>query len=97
LVERGGHNIMEAARWGRPVYYGPHIKDFKDAAKLLRDNGGGFQVADAQALLALMRHHHTHPEAYDQACRCAAEIAAGQRGAVARQVALTLQCLESRC
>jgi len=96
LVGRGGHNIMEAARWGRPVYYGPNMKDFKDAARLLRDNGGGFQVADAQALLALLRQHHTHPEAYHLACQRAAETAAGQRGSVARQVALVLQALESR-
>lgn len=94
LVDRGGHNIMEAARWGRPVYYGPNMKDFKDAAGLLRDNGGGFQVADPQALLTLLRHHHSHPEAYLQACRQAAETAASQRGAVARQVALVFQCLE---
>jgi len=96
LVKRGGHNIMEAARWGRPVYYGPNMKDFKDAARLLRDNGGGFQVTDSQALLTLLRWHHTHPDAYNLSCRQAAETAAGQRGSVARQVALVLQVLESR-
>ena len=94
LVDRGGHNVMEAARWGRPVYYGPHMKDFNDAAQLLRDNGGGFQVMDTQGLLGIMRHHHSHPEAYQQACRQAAETAASQRGAVARQVALALGCLK---
>ena len=87
---------MEAARWGRPVYYGPHVKDHKDAATLLRDSGGGFQVADIQALLTLMRDHHSHPEAYMLACQRAAETAASQRGAVARQMAIVLQALESR-
>jgi 3-deoxy-D-manno-octulosonic-acid transferase len=96
LVDRGGHNIIEAARWGRPVYYGPHMKDFNDAARLLRDNGGGFQVTDSQALLRLLRHHHAHPEAYALACRQAAETAASQRGAVTRQVELVLQCLEGK-
>jgi 3-deoxy-D-manno-octulosonic-acid transferase len=33
LVDRGGHNIIEAARWGRAVYFGPHMKDFRDAAR----------------------------------------------------------------
>ena len=97
LVARGGHNIMEAARWGRPVYFGPSMKDFKDAARLLEDNGGGFQVTDPQALLSLLRRHHTHPDAYQQACQRAADTAAGQRGSVARQVALALQVLEARC
>ncbi|MDD2466944.1 MAG: glycosyltransferase N-terminal domain-containing protein [Desulfobulbus sp.] len=95
LVDRGGHNIIEAARWGRPVYYGPYMKDFKDAAELLRDNGGGFQVKDSQALLALLRLHHSHPEAYNQACQRALATAASQHGSVDRQVALVLQCLES--
>ena len=96
LVDRGGHNIMEAARWGRPVCFGPFIKDFNDAATLLRESGGGFQVADAEALTACLRHLHRHPAAYDQACAQAASVAADQQGAVARQVALVRQWLADR-
>lgn len=88
LVDRGGHNIIEAARWGRPVCFGPFVKDFHDAATLLRESGGGFQVADAQALLGCLRHLHRHPEAYRLACERAATVAASQQGAVNRQVAL---------
>lgn len=93
LVDRGGHNIMEAARWGRPVCFGPHMKDFADAARLLQESGGGFQFTDPAALTALLRHHHAHPEEYRRACVRAAEAAAGQRGAVARQVALVRRYL----
>ncbi len=93
LVDLGGHNIMEAARWGRPVCFGPSMKHFDDVVRLLRDNGGGFQVADAAELTALLRHHCQHPDAYQLACVRAAETAAGQRGAVAHQVALVRQCL----
>ncbi len=88
LVDCGGHNIIEAARWGRPVCFGPYIKDFHDAATLLRESGGGFQVADAQALIACLCHLHHHPEAYRLACERAAAVAAGQQGAVSRQLAL---------
>ena len=88
LVDRGGHNIIEAARWGRPVCFGPFIKDFHDAATLLRESGGGFQVADTPALIACLRHLHRHPAAYSLACERAAAVAAGQQGAVSRQVAL---------
>ena len=95
LVDRGGHNVMEAARWGRPVCFGPFMKDFNDAANLLRSTGGGFQVADADALTALLLHHHARPEAYLAACIRAAETAAGQRGAVARQAGIVRQCLAS--
>lgn len=93
LVDRGGHNVIEAARWGRPVCFGPHMKDFRDAAELLVDAGGGFQVADAGALadriLALMHD----PEAYRLACERAAAAAARQRGALLRQADLVRDML----
>ncbi|MBM9615665.1 hypothetical protein JWJ90_15455 [Desulfobulbus rhabdoformis] len=67
LVDRGGYNIMEPARLGKAVYSGLHMKDFTDAAQLLRDSGGGFQVADGQELITLLRHHYNHPAKYDAA------------------------------
>ncbi len=95
LVDRGGHNIMEAARWGRPVYFGPYMKDFHDAAELLATAGGGFQVADSSELTTLLLHHFAHPEEYRTACVKAAGVAARQRGAVARQAGLVRQALLS--
>jgi len=88
LVKVGGHNIVEAARWGRAVYFGPHMKGCQDAADLLMRMGGGFQVADGHALADLLLSHADAPEQYAIACARAADMAASQRGAVARQVAL---------
>ena len=93
LVDRGGHNVMEAARWGRPVYFGPHMKDFRDAADMLIQAGGGFQVADVDALVALVLSHSDKPDYYTLAGVRAAEVAARQRGAVSRQVDVVRQAL----
>jgi 3-deoxy-D-manno-octulosonic-acid transferase len=95
LVDRGGHNILEAARWGRPVYFGPHMKDFRDAAEMLIQAGGGFQVADAEALADLVLSHADKSGDYALACTRAAEVAARQRGAVARQADIVRQMLKS--
>jgi 3-deoxy-D-manno-octulosonic-acid transferase len=39
LVPRGGHNILEAARYGVPVVVGPHNENFRDIINLfLRSN-----------------------------------------------------------
>ena len=95
LVELGGHNVMEAARWGRPVYFGPFMKDFRDAAELLIAAAGGFQVADAGELATLLLHHHAHAEVYQAACSQAALVAAQQRGAVERQAGIVRQFLGS--
>jgi 3-deoxy-D-manno-octulosonic-acid transferase len=93
LVDRGGHNIIEAARWGRPVYFGPHMKDFRDAADLLVEAGGGFQADDADSLATLVFAHLDDPDCYREACASAAAAAVGQRGAVRRQVEIVLDLL----
>ncbi len=88
LVDRGGHNPIEAARWGRPVCFGPHMKDFRDAADLLAEAGGGFQVASADELAERLESLLADPAAYDLACKRAAEVASRQRGALRRQANL---------
>ena len=93
LVDRGGHNIIEAARWGRPVYFGPHMKDFRDAAEMLVEAGGGFQVSDVDALATLVLAHLDDPDRYALACDRAGAAAAAQRGAVRRQVDLVCRLL----
>ena len=82
----GGHNVMEAARWGRPVYFGPHMKEWRAAADLLVASGGGFRVADAAALVAGIRALSADAEGYERACAAARDTAAAQRGALARQM-----------
>lgn len=95
LVDRGGHNVMEAARWGRPVYFGPYMKDFRDAAELLLEAGGGFQVNDAGHLADLLLKHLDTPGHYAATCTRAAGIAGLQRGAVQKQVALVHEALKA--
>lgn len=86
LVERGGHNIMEAARWGRPVFYGPSMKDFTDAKELLEAGGGGFQVSSAGELAEGIRRLIAAPTLYKRAADGARQSASCQNGAVGRQL-----------
>lgn len=94
LVERGGHNILEAARWGRPVFYGPSMKDFTDAKELLEAGGGGFQVTDAAELTEKIRRLANNPELYKRAASGAKASASGQNGAVDRQLQLVFAALD---
>lgn len=88
LADRGGHNIMEAARWSRPVFFGPWMKDFTDAAESLKRAGGGFQIADAGELAAGILALWDDPQQYAQACAQAGAVAASQRGSVHKQAEL---------
>ena len=93
LVERGGHNIMEAAIWGKPVFYGPSMKDFSDAVELLESVGCGFPVSGPEALTESILYFMDHPEDYNTASRRALEIAATQQGAARKQASLVKEVL----
>ncbi len=93
LVDKGGHNIMEAAQFGRPVYFGPSMKDFHDAVEILKPAGAGFQVDNENALTELLLGHMHSKYIYDNACRAAARMVAQHRGAARRQADMVTQLL----
>ena len=52
LVPRGGQNILEAAAWGKVVFYGPFMDDFQKEKAMLEETGAGIQIDDGDALLS---------------------------------------------
>lgn len=50
LVPKGGHNVLEAGIWGKPVLFGPSMEDFRDAGELLIKSGGGIQIQNSREM-----------------------------------------------
>lgn len=50
LIERGGHNPLEPAAWGIPVFSGPHIFNFETIYQRLLDDSGVKLVKDSDDL-----------------------------------------------
>jgi len=50
LVPTGGHNILEAAYWAKPVIFGSHMENFRDIARLFLEAKACIQVRDAKEL-----------------------------------------------
>ncbi|MGH9357833.1 MAG: 3-deoxy-D-manno-octulosonic acid transferase [Terriglobia bacterium] len=50
LVPTGGHNVLEPARFGKPVIFGPYMSNFPDVARLFLDYGAAVQVRDESEL-----------------------------------------------
>jgi 3-deoxy-D-manno-octulosonic-acid transferase len=46
----GIHNILEAAVYGMPVFFGPNYKKFREAEELI-DAGGAFAISSSEELL----------------------------------------------
>ncbi|OGQ87530.1 MAG: hypothetical protein A2512_04575 [Deltaproteobacteria bacterium RIFOXYD12_FULL_56_24] len=95
LVERGGHNVLEAAAWGTPVFYGPHMADFSDAKALLEAEGAGFCVKTPGELADRLLYFIEKPEEYAVAGRGALKVANRQQGSAQKQIALIKEVLHS--
>jgi 3-deoxy-D-manno-octulosonic-acid transferase len=52
LVDRGGHNVLEPASWGKPIFFGPHMENYSDIASILEKEGAGVRVRNGEELAA---------------------------------------------
>ncbi len=90
LVPVGGHNVIEPALHARPVVFGPHMHNFRDAAALLLGARAAVQVPDAAALVPALRALLADPAARRRLGEAAWQAVAGHQGACER----TLEALE---
>ncbi len=76
LVDAGGHNLLEPARLGKPVLFGPYTSNVKLLARQLKQNGGGFDVRGAEDLVREITGLLSDPQKRRLAGNKAYEIAA---------------------
>jgi 3-deoxy-D-manno-octulosonic-acid transferase len=88
LVPAGGHNPLEPAALARPVLYGPHMFNFEEISRLLRDAGGSRQVDDAGELAQAIVDYLDDPALRRQTGQRALEVVEQNRGALNRLLEL---------
>ena len=91
LVPKGGQNILEAAAWGKVVFHGPHMDDFREERALLDDAGAGIAVANGDALYEGIRGLLDQPELLRQKGEAGRQAVAANQGAAARYAALIVK------
>ena len=55
LVKTGGHNILEPASQKKPVFFGPHMFNFRDISRLFLENKAGIIVQNADELVVKIK------------------------------------------
>jgi 3-deoxy-D-manno-octulosonic-acid transferase len=77
LVDEGGHNLLEPARFRKPVIFGPYTANFAALAAEMKNAGAGIEVSGAEdleeALVRLLSDQQTRREAGDKAYQIALE------------------------
>lgn len=84
LVARGGHNPLEPAECGRPILFGPHMTDFPDISRKLKEGGGAMEVHTAADIQRAVTHLMSTPERAAAMGQQAYSIYRSNQGAVAR-------------
>ena len=77
----GLHNILEAAVYGKPIFFGPHYDHFNEAINLVTLKGA-FSVTSADEMQAIMSKFEQNPEYYAQTCDICQQYVTHNSGAV---------------
>lgn len=87
----GLHNILEAAVFGVPLFYGPHYDHFNEAVTLVKLKGA-FSINNASEMMAVVQHFNDDPAYYEstcQICRGYVEENIGAVDAIYRRLAIS--------
>ncbi len=87
-VPVGGHNILEPAAFGKAVFFGPHMHNFAEISRILKECGAGMEVADGEALAREAIRLLREPGHVAAIAKAAREAIQRNRGAVKRNVEL---------
>jgi len=93
LADRGGHNILEPAIFGKPVIVGPHMENFRDIAEDFERSHAVLRIDSGSQLHSAVISAASEPGLGDRA-RAAAEK---KRGAALRAAGEVLALYESSC
>ena len=76
----GIHNVVEAAVWGMPVFFGPNNQRFREAQEL-KQNGGGIEINSYDDFARCMDELTANPETLSERGRTAGDYVTSRAGA----------------
>lgn len=81
FIERGGQNPLEPLSQRVPVIFGPHMHNFSEISRMVRESNAGYQVKDQAELINAVTALLTQPEIYDTVAENGQQLIENNRGA----------------
>jgi 3-deoxy-D-manno-octulosonic-acid transferase len=82
LIERGGHNCLEAAEFKKPVMSGPHDFNFAEINRQLHEEGGLIYVSGSQSIAQQVQQWLNNPSEAQKVGQAGYEVVKKNRGAL---------------
>ncbi|MBF0270803.1 MAG: 3-deoxy-D-manno-octulosonic acid transferase [Magnetococcales bacterium] len=95
LVPKGGQNMLEAAAWGVPVIFGPHVFNFPEISEQMERAGGALRIATPAALETQVIGLLENPQRRQQMGEAARSVLPANTGAVQRTIAAIRRVMDS--
>ena len=91
LVATGGHNIIEAAHFSKPILFGPHMENFKEISNEFLEAYAALQIQSSSELYSKLFHLLRDPAARNWLGRNARKVVRDNKGAVNRTLEIVKQ------
>ena len=96
LVDAGGHNLLEPARFRKPVLFGPYMANFAAIAEAMKAKGGGLEVHGVDDLIREISCLLDDPDKRRSMGERAYQVAADEQRVGARTARLWERYLQAR-
>lgn len=94
LVDAGGHNVLEPARFRKAILFGSHMGNFHSLARELLKDGGGIEVSGREDLVREISGLLRNPEKARRMGEIAYRIAADDRGVMERSLEIVYRYIQ---
>lgn len=84
---KGVHNILEAAVYGKPIFFGPKTKKFREAKDLIEKNAA-FKIYESDSVINDIDLMNNFEVIYTTACSVSKEYVTGNAGATEKVMAV---------
>ena len=92
LVPRGGHNVVEAAQFGKAILVGPSTENFRDIIKVFL-HAGALRVVNTKSLIPTVLQLLANTEERAALGARALEVMRSQQGATEKTISALLNLL----